>query len=277
MADFAERLASIREEAFGERGRSAFARALSIPLTSYLNFENGRVPPMDIIVKMMALTRVNPRWLVHGKGPRLLPEETELPPAEDAASLVSALLEEKAKLRREQLATKRAGQPRVLVMPADADPQQWIAAQGGVSAVAGEYVAVPVLSGEAAAKPPENVLEADGEGWMLWLRSAVKHPKSTFAMRVDDNAMEPAVPEGSLVGIDCSERDPAKIHRRGGAFVAVRNPRQGCVIRRLERAEEHWLFLPASPSAGAEPTVWADGSGEECPVVGKVLFVSAAL
>ena len=61
MKDFAERLGKIREHAFGKNGRSAFARALGIPLTSYLNFEHGRVPPMDIVVKMMTLTRANPR------------------------------------------------------------------------------------------------------------------------------------------------------------------------------------------------------------------------
>ncbi|MFC1805491.1 LexA family transcriptional regulator [Planctomycetota bacterium] len=275
MAGFTERLAGIREEAFGKRGKSAFARALGIPLTSYLNFENGRVPPMDTIVKMMALTRVNPRWLVHGKGSRHLPEEIGPSLAEDAASLLSALLEENARLREEQLAAKRAGQPAVLVVPADADPEVWPAAQEGVRAAAEEHIAVPVLSCQAAANPPGNVFEADNDGWLLCPSSAVKHPKSTFAMRVGDGAMAPTIPQGSLVGVDCSVRDPAKLHKSGSRLVAVRDPRQGCCIRQLEKAEGHWLFLPTNMSEQAMPMVWTEGSREQCLIIGKVVFVFA--
>ena len=277
MPGFIERLASIREEAFGRWGKSAFARALGIPLTSYLNFENGRVPPMDVIVNMVELTRVNPRWLVHGKGKPYLPEDTHLPAAEDAASLLAALLDENAKLREEQLAAKRAGQPTVLVAPPDAPPEEWLAEQERTAATAEEYVVVPILSRKAAADPPENVFEANNDGWMLCPRAAVKHPKSTFAVRVGDDAMAPAITAGSMVGIDCSTHDPAKLQKRGCRLVAVRDPRRGCCIRQLEKAEKHWLFLPTYPSEKVLPMVWADGSGEECPVIGKVVSVFAVL
>ena len=277
MQGFIERLSIIREEAFGKRGKSAFARALAIPLTSYLNFENGRVPPMDVIVKMMALTRVNPEWLVHGNGRRRLPDGVELPPVEDTASLLTALIDENAKLTEEQLAAKRAGQPAVLVVPGDVDAEEWGAEQERLAAAAEEYVAVPVLSVNAAADPPENVFEADNEGWMLCPRSAVEHPKSTFAMRVEDDAMAPAIRAGSMVGIDCFKCDPAKMHKGQSAFVAVRDSRQGCCIRQLEEAEKHWLFLPTNSSGKAVPMVWPDGSDEEHPVIGKVVFVFAAM
>lgn len=277
MQGFIERLSVIREEAFGKRGKSAFARALAIPLTSYLNFENGRVPPMDVIVKMMALTRVNPRWLVHGKGSRYLPDSIELLPAKDAASLLTILLDENTKLRKEQLAAKRAGRPAVLVVPADADPKEWLAEHERVRAAAEEYVAVPILSGRASARPPENVFEADNDGWMLCPRSAVKRPRSAFAVRVEDDAMAPAVPAASMVGVDCSTHDPAKLHKSGCRLVAVRDPRQGCCIRQLERAEGHWLLLPTKQSAEGRATVWSAGADEGCPVIGKVVFVFAAL
>ena len=277
MAGFTERLASIREGAFGKWGKSAFARALGIPLTSYLNFENGRVPPMDVIVNMMALTRVNPKWLVHGKGRRRLPDGVDLPPAEDAASLLTALLDENTKLREEQLAAMRAGQPAVLVVPADAAPDDWLSEHERVKAAAEEHVAVPILAGRGAANPPENVLEADNDGWMLCPRSAVKHPKTTFALRVGDDAMAPTIPAGSMVGVDCSLGGPPKLYKVGSSLVAVRDKRQKCCVRELQKAEGHWLFMLATGSENAMPMVWASSGAEECPIIGRVVFVFAAL
>lgn len=276
MKDFAERLGEIREAAYGKHGRSAFARALGIPLTSYLNFENGRVPPMDTIVKMMALTRVNPRWLVQGEGPQHLPKDVELPPAEDAVSLLAALLDENAGLREQLLAAKRSTHPAVLVVPADVDPKEWLAAQGRIQAAADEHVAVPVLSGAAAAAPPENVFEADKDGWLLCPWSAIKHPRATFGFRVQDDAMAPAVPEGSLVGIDRSVRDPERLLKAGNGLVAVRDTSDDCVVRQLVKAEKHWLFLPAGPTGATGTVVWSPSEKAECPVVGRVIFVVVA-
>ena len=272
MKDFAERLGEIREAAYGKHGRSAFARALGIPLTSYLNFENGRVPPMDIVVKMMALTRVNPRWLVHGEGSQYLPKEVELAPAADSASLLTALLDENARLKEQLLVAKRSTHPAILVVPADADPKEWLAERGQIQAAADEHVAVPVLSGAAAAAPPENVFEADKDGWLLCPRSAIKHPKATFGFRVQDDGMAPAVPQGSLVGVDCSVRDPEQLRKAGSGLVAVRDTSEDCVIRHLVKAEKHWLFLPADPSEHS-PIVWAEGGEMPCPVIGRVAFL----
>ena len=276
MKAFIERLSSIREEAFGKNGRSAFARALGIPLTSYLNFEHGRVPPVDVLVKMVAVTRVNPRWLVHGKGPRLLPEGAEVPPIGDPASLIADLLEESARLKEELRAAKRETRPAILVVPADVDPGQWLAEQRQIQAAADGYVAVPVLSGVNAATPPENVFEAEKDGWALCPRSAIRHPMTTFAFRVQDDAMAPAVPEGSLVGIDCAVRDPERLFKGGSGLVAARDPSKGCVVRRLVKAEKHWLFLAADPTVTAEPVVWSLSEEAKRPVIGRVISVVVA-
>jgi len=277
MKGFAERLGQIRKAAYGKHGRSAFARALGIPLTSYLNFENGRVPPMNIIVKMMELTRVNPRWLVHGEGAQYLPQDVELPPAEDAASLLTALLDENARLKEQVLAAKRSTHPAILVIPADVDPKTWLAEQGQIQAAADEHVAVPILLGKNAENPPENVFEADKDGWLLCSRSAIKHPKATFGFRVQDDAMAPTVPEGSLVGVDCSVQDPERLLKAGSGLVAVRHRSEGCVLRQLVKAKEHWLFLSTATSEKHPPIVWVEGAETGCPIVGRVVFVFGAV
>ena len=196
--------------------------------------------------------------------------------ADDAASLLTALLDENARLKEQLLAAKRATHPAILVVPADVDPKEWLASQGQIQAAADEHLAIPILSGQSAAAPPENVFEADRDGWLLCPRSAIKHPKATFGFRVQDDAMAPAVPQGSLVGVDCSVRDPERLLKAGGGFLAVRGP-SGCVVRQLVKAQKHWLFLPASPSEQHPPIVWGEGDGVACPVIGRVVFVFAAV
>lgn len=273
MADSAERLKKLRKEAYGDRGRSDFARALGIPITSYLNYENGRVPPIDMVVKMMALTRVNPQWLLHGKGQQHLPRDITLPPTEDAACLVTELLEENARLRKQQVAAKRAARPAATVVPAGMDRERWLVQERRIQAAAEEHLAVPILSGRVASNSPENVLDADNDGWALFPKSAVKHPRSTFAFRVQDDAMEPAVPEGALVGIDRSMRDLQKVWRSRKRLVAIRDAKSGCVISQFEKAGEYWVVLSAS---GAGPMVWAEGEAGRSPVIGTVVFVFSA-
>jgi len=274
MADVAERLALIRKEAYGERGRSEFARALGIPLTSYLNYENGRVPPIEVVVKMMALTRVNPQWLLHGKKPQYLTEKIELPATENVASLLSELLQENARLRDELLKTKGAARPAVLVVPQGMDSGTWLAEQESIRATADQYVAVPILSGKTAANPPDNVFEADSNGWALFPRSVVKHPKSTLAMRIQDDAMEPAVPKGALVGIDASVRDPQQMWQGDRRLVAMRDGKSGCIVRWLEKAEVYWVFLATDYT---EPAVESRESGENGAVVDTVVSILATL
>jgi SOS-response transcriptional repressor LexA len=190
--------------------------------------------------------------------------------------LTADLLEENARLKEELRAANRETHPAVLVVPADVDPKEWLAEEGKVQAAADEYVAVPLLSGANAATAPENVLEADKDGWVLCPRSASKHPKTTFGFRVQDDAMTPAVPVGSLVGVDYTLRDPERVLKGGSGLVAVHDPRLGCTVRRIEKADQHWLFLPANPSGEYKSLVWAASEATESPITGAVLCAFVA-
>jgi SOS-response transcriptional repressor LexA len=152
-------------------------------------------------------------------------------------------------------------------------PEQWLAEHESIEAAAEEHLAVPILSGKVACNPPENVLDADNDGWALLPKAAVKHPRSTFALRVQGDAMAPAVPKGALIGIDCSVRDPKKIWKSGKRLVAVRDAKSGCIIRRLEKAEQYWVFVADS---GVAPLVWAGNGETGCPMLGTVVVVISA-
>jgi len=57
-------------ELYGEHGAPALARLLGLPERTWSNFENGVTIPGDILLELLVLTRVEPGWLLEGKGAR---------------------------------------------------------------------------------------------------------------------------------------------------------------------------------------------------------------
>ena len=85
------------------------AQALGIILQQYIRYEKDRGLPVDLAVKLMQVTRVNPRWLYHGKGEAYLPDGSAVPAMEDAGSLIGELLEEIERLRSSRSGEEQAG------------------------------------------------------------------------------------------------------------------------------------------------------------------------
>ena len=69
----AERLRAIRAELFGERGGPELARRLGLPVRTWYNYEAGVTVPAEVVLRFVELTAVEPRWLLHGEGPKLRP------------------------------------------------------------------------------------------------------------------------------------------------------------------------------------------------------------
>lgn len=84
MEPICERLRDLRIRSYGPRGKSAFARDLGLPVTSYVHYENDRAPPADVLLRVARLTRVRLEWLISGEGPR---EESADPPPTAPESL----------------------------------------------------------------------------------------------------------------------------------------------------------------------------------------------
>ena len=68
-----DRLRAVREQAFGRRGRAAFARALGLSPSTYIYYEKGRVPPPDVLARAAEVAGVRLQWLVTGEGQRDVP------------------------------------------------------------------------------------------------------------------------------------------------------------------------------------------------------------
>jgi hypothetical protein len=66
----ASRVREIRAEKFGTDGVASLAKALNIAAPTWENFENGVLIPGWILLQFIALTGVEPVWLLTGKGDR---------------------------------------------------------------------------------------------------------------------------------------------------------------------------------------------------------------
>jgi len=62
-----ERIRSLREQYVGGRGKSKFARALNISPSTYNYYENNRIPPIEILLKICEVTGADLDWLLTGR------------------------------------------------------------------------------------------------------------------------------------------------------------------------------------------------------------------
>ncbi len=64
----AGRVREIRREWFGEEGVAPLAEALRVPERTWLNYEAGVTIPAQVILRFIAVSGVNPHWLLTGEG-----------------------------------------------------------------------------------------------------------------------------------------------------------------------------------------------------------------
>ncbi len=61
-----ERVRLLRKQYTGSRGKSKFARALGISASTYNYYENNRVPPIEVLLRICEVTEADLSWLLTG-------------------------------------------------------------------------------------------------------------------------------------------------------------------------------------------------------------------
>ncbi|HEV3122541.1 MAG TPA: helix-turn-helix transcriptional regulator [Isosphaeraceae bacterium] len=62
----------MRLDEYGEFGGPMLAKRLKLPFRTWANYEAGVMMPAEIMLRFIALTNVNPEWLLTGNGERYL-------------------------------------------------------------------------------------------------------------------------------------------------------------------------------------------------------------
>jgi hypothetical protein len=221
-AALSRRLREIRQELFGDHGGPELARLLNLPARTWYNYETGVTVPAEVLLDFIDHTGVNPEWLITGEGSRYRRDSDEITLAElSPIELIRRGLE------------KIEQQPNHVAL---------VAPEGPSGEVLSEYLAVGIVALQDLARRSVDPLPVDG--YVLAFRNWLPHPSETVAIRLDDDAMAPVLPAGSVVAIDRSVSDPRRLHGRMVAACPEGEP----LIRWLDLSGRHLILRPNVPS-----------------------------
>ncbi len=221
-ASLSRRLKEVRQDRFGEHGGPELARRLNLPARTWYNYENGVTVPAEVLLGFIDETGTNPVWLLSGEGPMYRKGGDD--------SLLSELTPVEL-IRRGLEKLEQAPNDSVVVVPGDLPGEAM-----------SDFVAVHLV--------PLRGLTARGgnlphpEGHILAYRHWLPHPGDTVGVRLEDDAMEPVLPSGSVVAIDRAITDPKELQ---GRMVAV-CPSGMPMIRWLDLSARHMILRPNQPS-----------------------------
>lgn len=218
------RLREIRQELFGEHGGPELARRLNLPARTWYNYETGVTVPAEVLLNIIERTGVNPLWLLSGEEPKYRRNE-----GESALTGLSPI--ELIRLGLERFEQEPRGV--VGVLPENLP--------GGVKS---DFIAVGLVPMKTLRQGPIDPSFVDG--YVMASRQWVPNPNETVGATIEDDAMHPVLPPGSIVAVDRSVVDPLRLK---GRIVAAR-PESEPVIRWLEVSGRHLILRPNSPDRG---------------------------
>ena len=130
-----------------------------------------------------------------------------------------------------------------------------------------KFVCIPIAKSEISAGTPREV-EENADGMAIIYREWAKNYKDFTAVRVKGESMKPTIPNGSLVGIDHSKKDPRTLN---GKVVALRKDGEATIKRLRIVSEDLVLGMPDNPDFMHEAVVLR---GEEInnAIIGKVVW-----
>jgi len=245
-ASISRRLREVRQELFGEHGGPELARRLNLPARTWYNYETGVTVPAEVLLSFIDQTGANPVWLLSGEGDRYRRDGSS-----EALSELSPI-----QLIRRGL-EKLEQQPNEVRI---------VAAENLPGESASDFVAVRLipLSGLIAGTSTADRAEEHILAYREWL----PHPRETVAVRLEDDAMYPILPTGSVVAVDRSLTDPARLQ---GKMVAAA-PDGVAMIRWLDLSGRHLIFKPNQPGRDFPLIPIEHDEAEPSPILGQVVW-----
>jgi hypothetical protein len=245
-AQISMRLREVRQELFGEHGGPELARRLSLPARTWYNYESGVTVPAEVLLAFIDQTGTNPIWLLTGQGQKY---------RRDVEDQVLADLTPEQLIRRGLEKLEREPQEPIAASPPPPlghDESDFVAVS-----------LVPMANLVGGAATPRDAPH------ILAYRQWIPHPRETVAVRLDDQAMHPILPHGSVVAIDRAVRDPQALQ---GRMVAAR-PEGVPIIRWLEVTGRHMILRPNLPSR-EHPSIPVDLDHAEAEraIIGQVVW-----
>jgi hypothetical protein len=245
-ASLSRRLREIRQELFGDHGGPELARRLNLPARTWYNYETGVTVPAEVLLGFIDQTGANPLWLLSGEGSKFRRNQDEA---------VLSDLSPIELIRRGLEKLEQEPNDVVIVAPENLPGEAM-----------SEFVAVGLVPlGELARRPvdPSQV-----EGYIMAYRQWLPNPSETVGVRLDDDAMHPTLPAGSIVAVDRSVRDPQRLQGR----IVAACPEGEPVVRWLDISGRHMILRPNMPSRDFPLIPVELDSNSEGRILGQVVW-----
>lgn len=260
----AERLASLRQEMFGERGGPEMARRLGIPVRTWYNYEAGVTVPAEVILKIIELTSIEPSWLLHGKGPKFrqgLPERRD--GGASPAMTVGALLRTALQLLEGPGAAGSgavgAGEEAITRAPGSHDGTLGGSGLHGESG--GELIpdnGIDPLGGRTV-----DVNHAARSEWLAARREG-------RCIDVVGDAMAPVVADGASVAYSAQEEAPEQLHNKLVVAWIDGQP----MVRWFQYCKPYALLRAENPDTVPQQRLEALEGRENPPRFRRVLWIN---
>lgn len=216
MASLGDRIRELRKST-GETQR-AFAGRLGTKYQYLSKLERSEIlPGAKILARLAMMCKVDLNWLVTGEGK-----------APDSSRV------------KEALATYSATHPPI--PPLAIVTRQEVRDRFRELESPENYAVVPLYS-DAVAAGDGAFVEEEVESFSIIYSSWVRGPGPHTSIRIKGKSMEPVLPDGSIVGIDHSQRDPEKLLNK---IVVARNKDGALTVKYLKRAGDFWILQPAT-------------------------------
>jgi hypothetical protein len=245
-ASLSRRLREVRQELFGEHGGPELARRLNLPARTWYNYETGVTVPAEVLLGFIEQTGANPLWLLSGEGPKYRRSHDEVVLAElSPIELIRRGLE---KLEQEP--------NDVMIVAPENLPGEAMS----------DFVAVSLVPLRELARRTIDLTQV--EGYIMAYRQWLPNPQETVGVRIEDDAMHPILPAGSIVAVDRSVTDPQVLQGRIVAACVDGDP----LIRWLDLSGRHLILRPNHPDRG-HPLIPVELDGQpEGLIVGQVVW-----
>jgi hypothetical protein len=240
------RLREVRQDLFGEHGGPELARRLNLPARTWYNYETGVTVPAEVILSFIDQTGTNPVWLLNGDGPKY---------RRGLEEYVLADLSPEELIRRGLEKLEQEPNDVVVVAPENLPAES-----------ASDYVAVPLVSlPDLLGRIPATAI---AEGYIMAYRQWLPHPRETVGVRLEDDAMHPILPVGSLAAVDRTVHDPKLLQGR----IVAAAPDGVPMIRWLEVSGRHLILRPSQPSREHPMIPIELDDDAPAPILGQVVW-----
>jgi phage repressor protein C with HTH and peptisase S24 domain len=215
-------------ELIGKQRPFSWAVKAGIPKPTFRKYwVDGVIPKTEYLLKIAEFTGCTVDWLLTGEGPKM----------------------------KNQL------------FPVIAPELHVVDTKAAISSRALEnYVPIPLLNDAAAAGPPKEINEADIEGFAIIYHSWCRNPEDFTAIWVNGDSMHPTLPEGCIVAVNHTKRDPKELRNKIVAF----RYEGGVTIKRLFYDKKKGIVIGRPDNPASTEIVTLLKEEIDTGIIGKV-------